>query len=65
MNRRKDWINLEKNVTIVPRHSQKRKRKPKRVPLNSKTEPVVERLYKRAGEDGYLIVNPRTGKPFG
>jgi integrase len=29
------------------------------------TRGIVERLYREAGADGFLIANPRTGKPFG
>jgi integrase len=31
---KKSWINLREGLIIVPRHSQKRKRKDKRVPVN-------------------------------
>jgi integrase len=65
----KDWVRLDEGVMgviVVPRASQKRKRKDKRVPLNSVTRPIVERVYQNAGESGYLFESPRRerkGKP--
>ena len=58
------WINLKEGVIIVPRYNQKRKKKDKRVPINSEIRPIIEGLLKGAGENGFLFENPATGKPI-
>lgn len=60
----RDWINLQDHAIIVPRHHQKRKKRDKRVPINSEILPLLERLISTAGENGHLFENPETGRPF-
>lgn len=60
----KDWINLKEGVIVVPRHSQKRKKKDKRVPINTTIRPIVERLLKEHPDSPYIFVNPKTGGRF-
>jgi len=55
----KDWINLKEGLIIVPRHSQKRKKKEKRVPINSEIRPIVVRLLRKNKGSEYLFVNPK------
>jgi integrase len=43
---KKSWIDLKEGLIIVPRQAQKRKRKDKRVPINSGIRPIIERLLK-------------------
>jgi integrase len=61
---KKDWINLKDGLIIVPRHSQKRKKRDKRVPINSAIEPILKRLLKENKDSDYLFVNPKTGTQF-
>jgi len=37
----REWINFSEAVIIVPRHHQKRKKKDKRVPINSEVRPPL------------------------
>ena len=60
----KGWINLKESVIIVPRQAQKRKKKDKRVPINSAIRPIIERLLRENRESEYLFVNPKTGSRF-
>jgi len=60
----KTWIDLKSGIISVPRSAQKRKRKEKRVPINSDIQPVIERLLKENSDSKYLFVNPRTGTRF-
>lgn len=61
---KKDWIHLDQDLIIVPRFSQKRKKKDKRVPINSVTMPIIKRLMKENKKSEYLFVNRRTGRRF-
>lgn len=56
----RDWINLKESLIIVPRHAQKRKRKDKRVPINSEIMPIIKRLLRTNKGTKYLFVNPKT-----
>ena len=60
----KDWIDLKANIISVPRSAQKRKRKEKRVPINSSIKPIIKRLLKKNKDSKYLFVNPKTGTRF-
>jgi integrase len=61
---KKDWINLREGLIIVPRHSQKRKKKDKRVPINSAVRPIVKRLLRKNPDSDYLFVNPESGTRY-
>jgi integrase len=60
----KTWIDFKSGIIRVPRSAQKRKRKEKRVPINSEIQPVIERLLKQNKDSKYLFVNPGTGTRF-
>ena len=60
LNMKKNWIDLKESLIIVPRQAQKRKRRDKRVPINSAARPVIERLLKKDSDSEYLFVNPKT-----
>ena len=61
---KKNWINLKEGLIIVPRYSQKRKKKDKRVPVNSAIRPILKRLQRKNRQSEYLFVNPKTGTRF-
>jgi len=61
---KKDWINLKGGIINVPREAQKRKKKDKRVPINSAIRPIIESLLKENKASEYLFINPQTGKRF-
>ena len=61
---KKSWVKLKDGVIVVPKGSQKRKKKDKRVPVNSVLRPIVNRLMKNNKGSDYLIVNPKTGTKF-
>jgi integrase len=61
---KKSWINLKEDLIIVPRQNQKRKKRDKRVPINSGIRPIIERLLKRNKESASLFVNPKTGANY-
>jgi integrase len=61
---KKSWIDLKEGLIIVPRQAQKRKRKDKRVPINSAIRPIIERLLKKNKESEYLFVNPKTNTKY-
>lgn len=56
----KDWILLSEGIINIPRHSQKRKKKDKRVPINSVIMPVIKRWLEQNPHSEFLFVNPRT-----
>ncbi len=58
------WIKLKEGLIIVPRHSQKRSRKDKRVPINSAVMPIIRKLLRQNPESEYLFVSSRTGTRF-
>jgi integrase len=60
----KIWIDLEAGIINVPRHSQKRGKKVKRVPVNFVIRPILSRLLKQNKDSIYLFVNPKTKKPY-
>lgn len=60
----KNWIDLKSGIISVPRSAQKRKRKEKRVPINSDIQPIIKRLLKQKRESKFIFVNPRTGNRF-
>ena len=60
----KSWIDLKEGIINVPRKAQKRKKKDKRVPINSESGPIIEKLLKKNKESEYLFVNPRTRTRF-
>jgi integrase len=60
----KDWIDIKNGIINVPRKAQKRKKKDKRVPINSAIKPIIKRLLKENNESKYLFVNPKTGKRY-
>jgi len=61
---KKSWVDLKNGVIVVPKGSQKRKKKDKRVPINSALKPVIGRLMRENKGSKYLIVNPKTGTRF-
>jgi len=64
MGMKKSWVDLKSGVIVVPKGAQKRKKKDKRVPINSVLHPVISRLMRDNKGSEYLIVNPRTGTRF-
>jgi integrase len=60
----KAWIDLKAGIINVPRFSQKRKRKDKRVPINSLIMPILKRLLRQNKKCGYVFVNPKTGDRY-
>ena len=64
MSMKRSWVDLREGIIRVPRASQKRKKKDKRVPINSVTGGVIKRLMSQETESEYLIVNPKTGTRF-
>ena len=61
---KKGWINLREGLIIVPRHSQKRKKKDKRVPINSAIRPIIKRLIRKTPGSDYLFINPESGTRY-
>lgn len=61
---KKSWIDLKNGIITVPKHSMKRKKRDKRVPINSAIRPVIKRLMAKNKESEYLFVNPKTGTRF-
>jgi integrase len=61
---KKSWIDLKEGIIKVPRQAQKRKKRDKRVPVNSAIRPIIKRLLKADPEAEYLILNPKTGTRF-
>jgi len=61
---KRSWVDLREGIIRVPRASQKRKKKDKRVPINSVTKGVIKRLMSQETGSEYLIVNPKTGTRF-
>lgn len=61
---KKSWIDLNEELIIVPRTAQKRKRRDKRVPINSEVRPIIKRLLKANTGSEYLFVNPTTGTGY-
>jgi len=60
----KSWIDLKAGLIIVPRSAQKRKKKDKRVPINSAIRPIVKHLLGNNKNSEYAFVNPRTGTRY-
>jgi len=60
----KSWINFKDGIINVPRFAQKRKRKDKRVPVNSVIEPILQRLVRQNKACEYVFVNPKTGTRY-
>jgi len=60
LNMRKDWIDLKEGLIIIPRHSQKRKRRDNRVPINSAIRPFITCLLKENKESEYVFTNQKT-----
>jgi len=61
---KKAWLNLKEHLIIIPRQAQKRKKKDKRIPINSAIRPIISRLLRENGESEYLFVNPKTGTRY-
>jgi len=64
LNMKKSWIDLREGIINVPRQAQKRKKKDKRVPINSAIMPIIKRLLKENIEYDYLFVNPKTKRRY-
>ena len=60
----KAWVDLKAGIINVPRHSQKRGKKVKKVPVNFVIRPILSRLLKLNKDSIYLFVNPRTNRPY-
>jgi integrase len=60
----KSWIDLKTGIINVPRHSQKRGKKVKKVPVNFVIRPILSRLLKQNRDSAYLFVNSKTNKPY-
>jgi integrase len=60
----KGWVNLREGIIVVPRQAMKRKKKDKRVPINSAIRPIIQRLMRKNRDSKFLIINPKTGKRF-
>ncbi|RZB36331.1 MAG: hypothetical protein SRB2_02156 [Desulfobacteraceae bacterium Eth-SRB2] len=61
---KKDWIDMKEGIIHVPRQAQKRKKKDKRVPINSAIKPIFKKLLKKNKESEYLFVNQKTGNRY-
>jgi len=61
---KKGWVDFKNGIIIVSRSAQKRKKKDKRIPINSKLEPVLKRRMQGLKRDDYLFVNPKTGNKY-
>ena len=60
----KGWIDLKEGIITVPRKAMKRKKKDKRVPINSAIRPIIERQIKKNVNSKYIFVNPKTGSNY-
>jgi integrase len=58
------WIDLKAEIINVPRYSQKRGKKNKRVPINSAIRPIIVKLLNKNKGHKHLIVNPKTGTRY-
>ena len=58
----KSWIDLSAGVIKVPRYSQKRGIKEKRVPINFVIRPILSRRMRQTKR--FLFVNPDTERPL-
>lgn len=61
---KEDWIDLKEGIINVPRQAQKRKKKHKRVPINTAVRPIIERLLKQNRDSEYLFISPKTGTRY-
>ena len=64
LNMKKSWIDIKEGLIIVPRQAQKRKRRDKRVPINSAIKPIITALLKKNKGSEYLFVNSKTGTKY-
>lgn len=55
------WVDLKAGIINVPREAQKRKIKPKRVPINSILRPILAQRIKENRGSEYVFVNSKTG----
>ena len=62
LNMKKSWVDLETGIINVPRSAQKRKRRDKRVPINSVIAPILKKRLRGPGE--YVFTSPKTGGPY-
>lgn len=60
----KGWIDLNEGIITVPRKAMKRKKKDKRVPINSAIYPIIKHLMNTHKASKYLFVNPKTGERY-
>lgn len=60
----KKWVNLKDGIITVPRYSMKRKKKDKRVPINSAILPILKRQLRQNRHSKYVLINPKTGTRF-
>ena len=60
----KSWIDLKAGIISVPRYSQKRGKKVKKVPVNFVIRPILSRLLKENKDSAYLLINPKTNRPY-
>ena len=58
------WIDIKSGIITVPKFSQKRGRRDKRVPINSVIRPIINRLLRQKRESEYLFINPKTGTRY-
>ncbi|MDZ7699496.1 MAG: site-specific integrase [Deltaproteobacteria bacterium] len=61
---KRSWVDLKEGIITVPRASQKRKTKDKRVPINSVVKRVLKRLMDQKTGSEYVVVNLKTGTRF-
>jgi integrase len=64
LNMKKSWIDLKENLIVVPRMAQKRKRRDKRVPINSVIRPIIKTLLRKNKGSKYVFVNPKSGTRY-
>ena len=62
---KQSWVDLAAGIINVPRDAQKRKRRDKRVPINSVVAEIVTRRMKGTPGAEYVFINPRTGTRYG
>jgi integrase len=61
---KKEWVDLKNGIINVPRQAMKRKKKDKRVPINSAVRSILKQLMAKNKNSNYVFVNLKTGTRF-
>ncbi|MCD4727787.1 MAG: site-specific integrase, partial [Pirellulales bacterium] len=64
LNMEKAWVNLDQGIITVPRHAQKVKKEPKRMPISFTIRPILAKRLKESEKCKYVFINPKTGDRF-